>query len=341
MRRPPLSVGFLVALLAAATFGMSGAFVKPLLESGWSPVAAVTVRALTGGIVLLPFALFAVRGRWRAVWRGRWRILGMATIGVAGTQVLYFAAIQRIAVSTAILVEYLAPILLVAFVWVRSRRTPKPVVLVGSVVAVAGLVLVVSPSGDQPFDAIGLALAIAAMVGCAVFYVIAARPSDGLPPVALACGGLLIGGLALAAVGATGLLPFTVRLTDVALLGTAVPWWVPVLVVGVFATAIAYASSITATEILGSRLASFTGLLEVVAATLYAWLLLGESLQPLQLLGGVLILGGIALVRAEKADRALTEPGPLPEAGAPEPRDVPSHSTTPVGPARGSESPRT
>ena len=341
MRRPPLSVGFLVALLAAATFGMSGAFVKPLLESGWSPVAAVTVRALTGGIVLLPFALFAVRGRWRAVWRGRWRILGMATIGVAGTQVLYFAAIQRIAVSTAILVEYLAPILLVAFVWVRSRRTPKPVVLVGSVVAVAGLVLVVSPSGDQPFDAIGLALAIAAMVGCAVFYVIAARPSDGLPPVALACGGLLIGGLALAAVGATGLLPFTVRLTDVALLGTAVPWWVPVLVVGVFATAIAYASSITATEILGSRLASFTGLLEVVAATLYAWLLLGESLQPLQLLGGVLILGGIAFVRAEKADRALTEPGPLPEAGAPEPRDVPSHSTTPVGPARGSESPRT
>ncbi|WP_348786582.1 DMT family transporter [Leifsonia sp. NPDC080035] len=313
MRRSSLTVGFLVAVLAAATFGMSGAFVKPLLESGWSPVAAVTVRALTGGVVLLPVALFAVRGRWAAVWRGRWRILGMALIGVAGTQVLYFAAIQRIAVSTAILVEYLAPILLVVFVWARSRRAPKPVVLVGSVVAVVGLVLVVSPSGAQAFDAIGLALAIAAMVGCAIFYVIAARPSDGLPPVALACGGLLIGGLALAAVGATGLLPFTVSFTDVPLLGSAVPWWVPVLVVGVFATAMAYASSITATEILGSRLASFTGLLEVVAATLYAWLLLGESLQPLQLLGGVLILGGIAFVRAEKTEPALTEPEMTPD----------------------------
>jgi len=68
------------------------------------------------------------------------------------------------------------------------------------------------------------------------------------------------------------------------------------------ATAIAYAASITATELLGSRLASFTGLLEVVAATFYAWLLLGEALSPLQLLGGVLILGGIALVRADPGE---------------------------------------
>lgn len=299
--RHPTSVGFLIAVVSAATFGMSGAFIKPLLESGWSPVAAVTVRALIGGVVLLPFALIAVRGRWAAVWRGRWRLLGMALVGVAGTQVLYFAAIQRIPVSTGILIEYLAPVLLVAVVWARTRKAPRFVVIAGSVVAVAGLVLVVSPGGGG-IDPIGLTLAILAMVGCAAFYVIAGRPSDGLPPVALAAGGLLLGGLALAAVGATGLLPVTVSFADVPLFGAPAPWWVPLLVVGVIATAIAYAASITATELLGSRLASFTGLLEVVAATLYAWLLLGEGLGALQLVGGVLILGGIALVRADRGD---------------------------------------
>jgi len=324
--RRPTSVGLLIAVIAAASFGMSGAFIKPLLESGWSPVAAVTVRALIGGIVLLPFALVAVRGRWAAVWRGRWRLLGMALVGVAGTQVLYFAAIQRIPVSTGILVEYLAPVLLVAVVWARTRRAPRAVVLVGSVVAVAGLVLVVSPGGAGALDPLGLLLAVIAMVGCAAFYVIAARPSDGLPPVALASGGLLLGGLALAAVGATGLLPVTVSFADVPLFGRPTAWWIPLLVVGVVATAIAYAASITATEILGSRLASFTGLLEVVAATLYAWLLLGEQLSVLQLLGGVLILGGIALVRAdpgeersgsaeERLDLGAGEPGPVPEGG--------------------------
>lgn len=315
MSHRPTSLGLLIALLAAATFGMSGAFIKPLLESGWSPVAAVTVRAAVGGLVLLPFALVSVRGRWDAVWRGRWRLLGMALVGVAGTQVLYFAAIQRIPVSTGILVEYLAPVLLVAVAWARSRRAPHAVVLAGSAVAVAGLVLVVSPGGAGALDPFGLLLAVVAMVGCAAFYVIAARPSDGLPPVALASGGLLIGALALAAVGATGLLPVTVSFADVDLFGRPTAWWVPIAVVGVLATAVAYASSITATELLGSRLASFVGLLEVVAATLYAWLLLGEKLSPLQLLGGLLILAGIALVRADRTP-APVAPVPTPVAAS-------------------------
>ncbi|WP_285114505.1 DMT family transporter [Leifsonia sp. fls2-241-R2A-40a] len=307
--RHPTTLGLLIAVLSAATFGMSGAFIKPLLESGWSPTAAVTARAFIGGVVLLPFALVALRGRWSAVWRGRWRVLGMALIGVAGTQVLYFAAIQRIPVSTGILVEYLAPVLLVVVAWVLSRRAPRAVVLIGSAVAVGGLVLVVSPDGGGGLDPLGLLLAVLAMVGCAAFYLIAARPSDGLPPVALAAGGLLLGALALGAVGATGLLPVTVSFADVPLFGQATAWWVPLVIVGVFATAIAYAASITATELLGSRLASFTGLLEVVAATIYAWLLLGERLTVLQLLGGLLILGGIALVRADRG-----EPADLPSA---------------------------
>lgn len=307
-QRRSATAGFLIAVLAAASFGMSGAFIKPLLESGWSPVAAVTARAAIGGIVLLPFALLSLRGRWDAVRRGRWRLLGMALVGVAGTQVLYFAAIQRIPVSTGILIEYLAPVLLVAVVWAQTRRAPRVVVLAGSAVAVAGLVLVVSPGGSGAPDPLGLLLAVVAMVGCAAFYVIAARPSDGLPPVALASGGLLLGAVALALVGATGLLPVTVSFADVPLFGHPTAWWVPLLVVGVVATAVAYASSITATELLGSRLASFTGLLEVVAATLYAWLLLGERLDALQLLGGLLILGGIALVRADRADASPRVP---------------------------------
>ena len=77
------------------------------------------------------------------------------------------------------------------------------------------------------------------------------------------------------------------------------PWWVPLLVVAVVGTAVAYASGIAASAILGSRLASFIGLLEVVFASLFAWLLLGEKLTPLQFVGGALILGGIAAVRME------------------------------------------
>lgn len=314
MTRSSTSLGLLISVIAASTFGASGAFVKPLLEAGWSPAAAVTVRALVGGAVLSPFAIHALRGRWSSLWRSRWRIIGMALFGVAVTQLAYFAAIERIPVGTAILIEYMAPLLLVAIAWAGTRRLPKAVVLVGSLAALAGLVLVVSPGGTASFEVIGLTFAVTAMVGCAVYYLIAARPNGGLPTVALASVGLLLGGLLLGLLGLTGVLPFSATFGEVTLFGDAAPWWLPMLVVGVVATAIAYATSIAASEILGSRLASFAGLLEVIVATFYAWLLLGEQLTPEQFIGGALILVGIGFVRSERRERAAAPavPEPIP-----------------------------
>lgn len=312
MKQRSTSAGLVIAVFAALAFGMSGAVIKPLLEAGWSPTAAVMCRAFIGGLVLLVPALVSLRGRWDAVWRGRWRILAMGGIGVAATQLVYFSAVERIPVSTAVLIEYMAPLLLVAFVWATSRRIPKVVVLIGSVVSVAGLVLVVSPGAGDVLDVLGLIFAGMATIGCAIYYVVAARPSDGLPPVAFAAIGLLLGGVLLAAFGATQLLPFTMTFAEVAVFGTTVAWWIPLLVVGVIATGFAYASSITAAEILGSRLSSFVGLLEVVAAAFYAWILLGEALTWLQILGGLLILIGIAFVRSEKQAAVELEPAAEP-----------------------------
>lgn len=305
---PPTSTGLIAAAVSFISFSTSGALVKPLLEAGWSPAAAVTVRALAAGLVLLPFVVVSLRGRWNLLLRARWSVLGMGLAGVALTQVLYFAAIARIPVATALLIEFLAPLILVGFTWAVSRRTPAPVVLIGSVLAVAGLVLVIGPGAIQAVDPIGLTAAFGAAIGCALYFAIAARPNDGLPPVALAGTGLLVAAPVLALVGATGLLPFTTSFGDVPLLGTTTPWWVPLLIVAVIGTALAYATGITASGILGSRLASFIGLLEVVSASVLAWLLLGEELTPLQLVGGLLILGGIASVRAE---RPKAEPEPV------------------------------
>lgn len=306
------TAGLVVAVLAALSFGTSGAFVKPLLEAGWSPSAAVTVRAFIGGLVLVPVAVIALRGKWRALWRARVRVLVMGVVGVAATQLTYFAAIQTIPVSTALLIELLAPLLLVLVVWAVSRRLPRPLVLIGSALAIGGLVLVIGPGAIRPVDPLGLLFACLALISCAVYFVVAARPSDGLPPVAYAATSLLIGGSVLAVLGLAGLLPFVVTFGDVTLLGGTAPWWIPIAVVGVISTAFAYVAGITAAESLGSRLASFAGLLEVVFASLFAWILLGEALQPLQLVGGALILGGIAAVRAaDPSDSPTIDPVPV------------------------------
>ena len=297
--------GLGIALVSSLAFGTSGALIKPMLEAGWSPAAAVTARALTASLVLAPLAAVALRGHWAALWRGRWRVLGMGVIGVALTQLAYFAAIQLIPVSTALLVEFLAPLLLVGYAWARTRQSPRVRVLLGCALAVGGLLLVIGPGAIQAVNPLGLVFAFSAAIGCAIYFLVAARPSDGLPPVALAASGLFVGAVMLALLGAVGILPFTATFGELPLFGSVAPWWLPLLIVAVISTALAYVSGITASAALGSRLASFVALLEVVFASLFAWLLLGEALSALQLVGGALILCGIAAVHS---DRTPAEP---------------------------------
>ena len=83
-------------------------------------------------------------------------------------------------------------------------------------------------------------------------------------------------------------------------------WVVPVVGLSLVAAAIAYASGIAATRLLGARVASFVGLTEVLFAVLIAWVLLGQAPGAVQAVGGVVVLAGIALVRV--GDSAVTAP---------------------------------
>ena len=81
---------------------------------------------------------------------------------------------QRMPVAVALLIQYLAPVLLVGFVWLRTRRAPSRLVLIGSVVAVVGLVLVVDVSGAR-FDLLGTLLALGAAVTVCVYFTMSER----------------------------------------------------------------------------------------------------------------------------------------------------------------------
>jgi drug/metabolite transporter (DMT)-like permease len=299
VRRSRGIIGIALGLAAGLAFGAGGAIVKPLLESGWSPGAAVLFRVTVAAVLLAVPGLIALKFDLRPLWRAKWTVLVYAVIAVAGVQLAFYTAIARIPVSTALLIEYLAPVALVAFAWARTRHVPQFVVLAGSVIAIAGLVLVVGPAGGD-LDPFGVVIAAVAMLGVAVYYVIGERDDLGVPPIALAATGLLIGAVVLGVAALTGLVPFEAAFTDVDFFGGAAPWWVPVLMVGAISTAFAYVAGIQAIRMLGTRLSSFLGLSEVVFAAIVAWALLGEAIGFVQAVGGLLILAGIVCVRLER-----------------------------------------
>ena len=82
--------------------------------------------------------------------------------------------------------------------------------------------------------------------------------------------------------------------------GATVAWWLPVLALGLVTAALAYVAGIAAGRRLGSRLASFVALSEVVMSMVFAWLLLGELPRPVQLLGGLVILAGVVMVKLDE-----------------------------------------
>jgi drug/metabolite transporter (DMT)-like permease len=185
----------------------------------------------------------------------------------------------------------------IGWLWLRNGQRPGRWTLTGAVIAAAGLVLVLNLVSGADVDPVGVLWALGAMAGAAVYWVISADEDNGLPPIALATGGLLLGGVLLLGAGAVGIVPFEAPRVDVSFVDATVPWWVPIIALGVVTAAMAYVLGIGASRRLGSRLASFVGLAEVVSALVFAWLLLGETPTAIQLAGGALILLGVIVVK--------------------------------------------
>lgn len=307
------TVGLVMAVGSALAFSSSGPFVKPLLEAGWSLGAALLVRMGVAGLILSPAIYRAIR-RQPGFLRRHWKIIiAFGLIPVLGCQLFFFSAMQRMPVAVALLIQYLAPVMLVAFVWLRTRKAPSLLVLGGSAVAVAGLVLVVDISGAS-FDLIGTLFALAAALCVCGYFIISERAGEDLPPLALAASGLLTGAAVMAVLCLVGIMPFQAPAVTVALAGVEVPWFIPLLWVAAVATTLGYAFGVMAVPRIGSRVASFVGLSEVLFALGFAWIFLAEVPAPIQFLGGALILVGVVLV---KIDDLRTVPASAPAPPAP------------------------
>lgn len=295
--------GLMLALVSAGTFGLSGPLAKSLIESGWSPAAAVTVRSLVAAATLAVPALLALRGRWHVLRRNARLIVFYGVVPVAGTQLAYFTAVSHMQVAVALLIEYVAPVAVVGWLWWRHGHRPSWLTGGGALLCLVGLVLVLNLVAGATLSGVGVASALVAMIGCAIYFVVSAGIEDELPPLVLAAGGLLVGGLVLLAAAGVGAVSWSTAGGSVLLGGRDVAWWAPVVLLGTVTAALAYVTGIEASRRLGPRLASFVALFEVLASLLWSWWLVGQVLLAVQLVGALLVLGGVVVVKLGESAR--------------------------------------
>lgn len=303
-QRTPFVLGLAVALFSAATFGSSGTFGSSLLATGWSPGAIVTLRITGAALIMLVPAVLAMRGHWHLLRRNALRIIAYGLFAVAGCQFAYFMAVDHLSVGVALLLEYLAPVLIVGWVWARHGRRPSRLTTAGVAAAVLGLVLVLDVASGARLDIVGVLWGLLAAVGLVIFFLVAADDDEALPPLSFAGGGLAVGAISLLLVAGVGLLPMEANTAPVDLAGWSAPWWVPIVELAIVAGAISYVTGIAAARLLGGTVASFVGLSEVLFAVVFAWLVVGEAMSPVQIAGGVAVLAGVVAVKLGEGERS-------------------------------------
>ncbi|MFH8570291.1 EamA family transporter [Streptomyces sp. NPDC017993] len=321
--------GLGIALLSAVAFGGSGVAAKPLIEAGLEPLHVTWLRVVGAALVMLPVAW-----RHRDLPRRRPALLaGFGLLAVAGVQACYFASLSRIPVGVALLIEYLAPALVLGWVRFVQKRPVTRAAAVGVVLAVGGLACVVEVWSGLSFDVIGLVLALGAACCQVGYFVLSDHGSDGddaVDPLGVIAYGLLIGAAVLTVIAQPWEMRWTVLGGNADMNGTEVPAVLLLAWIVLIATVAAYLTGVVSIRRLSPQVAGVVACLEAVIATILAWVLLGEHLFAPQILGGVVVLVG-AFIAQSATPKAPAEPhivergGPrstgdaVPEAATPHP----------------------
>ena len=301
-RRPLL--GYAMVLAATCMWGVNGTVSKGVLDAGLSAPRLTEVRS-TGAALALALAL-ALTQPWRLrVRRSELLFLGAFGIfGLALVQWFYFFAIHRLQIGIALLIQYLAPVLIALWARFVTKEPVRRRIWGALILSLGGLSLVVEIWNGLTLDSLGVLASLGAAVTFALYILLAEHAVGDRDPVSLLCLGFTAAAVFWAVVQPwwsfpTGIVDDRVKL-DGALLVTTSPVWLLMLTMIVVGTILPFLLLVGALRHISATRAGVTAMFEPVAGALVAYAWLGESLTAVQVTGGAIVLTGILLAQTAR-----------------------------------------
>jgi drug/metabolite transporter (DMT)-like permease len=301
-RKP--AIGYAMALSAGTLFAVNGTVSKVILKSGLSSLRLTEVRC-TGALIGLAAILLATRPQRLRI--GRRELAFVAVFGVFGValvQLFYFLAIHRLEIGVSLLIQYLGPLLVALFARFVLKEHVRRRLWAALALALGGLTLVVDLWGGVSLDGLGVLFSLCSAVTFAAYLLLAERAVGRRDPISLLCYGFLFAALFWAIVQPWWSFPFDVPGRSVSLLGhlagvhlpiwALIAWMVALGTIAPFFLIVGSMKHITATR------AGILAMVEPVVASLVAYGWLDETLGATQLVGGAIVLGGIALAQSSR-----------------------------------------
>ena len=274
--------GVLLALSAAFMWGVSGAVAADAF-SEVSPARVAEARALITTAVLVPVAW------WRGLLDPRGGLGWFFVLGVnlAVVNVTFYWALDLLGVGPGATIQFLGPILVLVWMVLAEGRTVRPSAWVAAVVAFFGVFLVTEAWQLDGADWLGVIAGLAAAVTFASYLVLGERLSHRYPIITLMTWGFVFASLVWAVVQPLWSYP-----TDL-----SSSTWVQLLWVGLIGTALPFFASFGALQRVASGIVGVIATTEPVFAAAAAWVLLEQALSPIQVVGGLLVLGAVASIQ--------------------------------------------
>ena len=308
-----MRTGYAMVSLAALLFAANGPISIVLIDGGLSARYVVTGRLLGMVLVLLTWAVVKYRDHLRF---SRRELLELAFFGVAGLALMqwtYAEAIARVDIGLVLMIEYMAPFLIALYSWVLWRHRQQRAVWVSAFVAIAGLTMVLDVGGDSFARLSGPGL-VFSVTTCLIFSYYATHASKLLrerpPQVVLGLGGLfavIFWSLTLAPIWRY---PMSVVDGQVPLggnLGGSLSGIVLVVLGAVVGTAIPFALFLTGVSRIGPTRSAIVLMLESVMAIAISWAWLRQSLTPVQLTGGLVVVGAVLLLQVARQKQPVAQ----------------------------------
>jgi len=301
-RRPVL--GYSMVLAATALWGINGSMAKAALSSGLSSLRLTEVRS-TGAALILVAALLATRPQSLRITRKELPFLLLfGVIGLAFVQLFYFVAIHRLEIGVALLIQYVAPVLIALYARLILKEPVRRRVWAALILALGGLSLVVDLWSGVALDGPGVLAALASAVTFALYILLAESAVTRRDPVSLLALGFTFAAVFWAVVQPwwsfpTEYLDDRIHM-DGAIFSSTLPVWALLLGVVLVGTIVPFLLLVGALRHINATRAGVTAMFEPVAGALVAWAWLGESLTTAQLIGGAIVLTGILLAQTAR-----------------------------------------
>lgn len=284
LARSPNVAGIGYVLVTASAYAAMDVTVKLAYESGLNVPTLLAVRFLGAGLILL--ALAAVLGATPRL--SRRQVLTILLLGAAGYALESFllnSAFHAMTVGPVILIFYAYPSIVAVSALVIGRERMNRFKLTALVLSLIGVAtLLAFPT--EGMNGEGIVFALGAAVAFAMYALVAEHVVKGVHK-------LLFSGVVMFGAGMS-IAAFGVAFGAVHLGVGASSWGWILLHVGLISVAImALMSAITR---LGATRASIGNTLEPALAVVFAAVVLGERLGPLQIVGGLFLLVAIALL---------------------------------------------